>query len=65
MTDHVWSLREVLLFQVPLWPQPQVLSGPEPLSALYRDTTLRLSPHRIHHSIYLVNFMKYIIPPGV
>jgi IS1 family transposase len=24
VTDHVWSLREVLLFRVPPWPQPQV-----------------------------------------
>ena len=24
LTDHVWSLREVLLFRVPLWSQPQV-----------------------------------------
>jgi IS1 family transposase len=22
LTDHVWTLREVLLFRVPLWPQP-------------------------------------------
>ncbi len=22
LTDHVWSLREVLLFRVPPWPQP-------------------------------------------
>jgi len=25
LTDHVWSLREVLLFQVPPWPQPQTV----------------------------------------
>jgi hypothetical protein len=24
LTDHVWSLQEVLLFRVPPWPQPQV-----------------------------------------
>jgi hypothetical protein len=24
LTEHVWSLREVLLFRVPPWPQPQV-----------------------------------------
>ena len=24
LTDRVWSLREVLLFRVPPWPQPQV-----------------------------------------
>jgi hypothetical protein len=24
LTDHVWSLREVLLFRVPLWPQDPV-----------------------------------------
>jgi hypothetical protein len=24
LTDHVWSLREVLLFRVPPWPQPQM-----------------------------------------
>jgi len=22
VTDHVWTLREVLLFRVPPWPQP-------------------------------------------
>jgi IS1 family transposase len=25
LTDHVWTLREVLLFRVPPWPQPQLL----------------------------------------
>jgi IS1 family transposase/transposase-like protein len=25
LTDHVWTLREVLLFRVPPWPQPQSL----------------------------------------
>jgi hypothetical protein len=25
LTDPVWSLREVLLFRVPPWPQPQAL----------------------------------------
>src|SRR5262245_43589095 len=25
LTDHVWSLQEVLLFQVPPWPQPQTV----------------------------------------
>jgi hypothetical protein len=25
LTDHVWSLKEVLLFRVPLWPQPQTV----------------------------------------
>jgi hypothetical protein len=25
LTDHVWTLREVLLFRVPPWPQPQTL----------------------------------------
>ena len=25
LTDHVWSLQEVLLFRVPPWPQPQAL----------------------------------------
>jgi hypothetical protein len=24
LTDHVWSLRDVLRYRVPLWPQPQV-----------------------------------------
>jgi hypothetical protein len=23
LTDHVWSLREVLMYRVPPWPQPQ------------------------------------------
>ena len=25
LTDHVWTLREVLMSRVPLWPQPQEL----------------------------------------
>src|SRR5262249_6808491 len=25
LTEHVWSLREVLLFRVPPWPQPQTV----------------------------------------
>ena len=25
LTDHVWSLREVLMFRVPQWPQPQTV----------------------------------------
>jgi len=25
LTDHVWSLKEVLLYRVPLWPQPQTV----------------------------------------
>jgi hypothetical protein len=25
LTDHVWTLREMFLFRVPLWPQPQAL----------------------------------------
>ncbi|HEY5870209.1 MAG TPA: hypothetical protein VI542_32350 [Candidatus Tectomicrobia bacterium] len=25
LTDHVWSLREVLIFRVPPWPQPQTV----------------------------------------
>jgi hypothetical protein len=25
VTDHVWSLREVLLYRVPPWPQPQTV----------------------------------------
>jgi hypothetical protein len=25
LTDHVWTLREILLFRVPPWPQPQAL----------------------------------------
>ena len=24
LTDHVWSLKEVLFYRVPPWPQPQV-----------------------------------------
>ena len=24
LTDHVWSLKEVLCYRVPPWPQPQV-----------------------------------------
>jgi hypothetical protein len=26
VTDHLWSLKEVLLYRVPPWPQPQALS---------------------------------------
>jgi hypothetical protein len=25
LTDHVWTLKEVLLFRVPPWPQPQTV----------------------------------------
>jgi hypothetical protein len=25
LTDHVWSLQEVLMFRVPPWPQPQMV----------------------------------------
>jgi hypothetical protein len=25
LTDHVWSLQEVLLYRVPPWPQPQTV----------------------------------------
>jgi hypothetical protein len=25
VTDHVWSLEEVLLYRVPPWPQPQTV----------------------------------------
>jgi hypothetical protein len=25
LTDHVWTLREVLLYRVPLWPQPHAV----------------------------------------
>jgi hypothetical protein len=25
LTDHVWTLREVLMFRVPPWPQPQAV----------------------------------------
>ena len=25
LTNHVWSLKEVLLYRVPLWPQPQTV----------------------------------------
>jgi hypothetical protein len=25
LTDHVWTLREVLLFRVPPWPQPHAV----------------------------------------
>ena len=27
LTDHVWTLREVLLFRVPPWPQPLPTNG--------------------------------------
>jgi hypothetical protein len=25
LTDHVWTLQEVLLYRVPLWPQPRAV----------------------------------------
>jgi len=25
LTDHVWTLREVLLYRVPPWPQPHMV----------------------------------------
>jgi hypothetical protein len=25
LTDHVWSLKEVLCYRVPPWPQPQMV----------------------------------------
>jgi hypothetical protein len=25
LTDHVWTLKEVLMLRVPLWPQPQTV----------------------------------------
>jgi hypothetical protein len=25
LTDHVWTLQEVLMFRVPPWPQPQTV----------------------------------------
>jgi hypothetical protein len=25
LTDHVWTVREVLLYRVPLWPQSQMV----------------------------------------
>jgi hypothetical protein len=25
LTDHVWTLREILLFRVPPWPQPAMV----------------------------------------
>src|SRR5262249_41437894 len=28
VTDHVWSLKEILLFRVPQWPQPQTVYKP-------------------------------------
>jgi hypothetical protein len=27
LTDHVWTLKEVLLFRVPPWPQPKSSNG--------------------------------------
>jgi hypothetical protein len=33
LTDHVWSLREVLMFRVPPWPQPQTVSNRMPVDA--------------------------------
>jgi hypothetical protein len=31
VTDHVWSLRKVLFYRVPPWPQTQTLSAPGPV----------------------------------
>src|SRR4029434_6492148 len=30
LTDHVWSLRAVLLYRVPPWPQPQTVEATVP-----------------------------------
>jgi hypothetical protein len=27
LTDHVWSLKEVLCYRVPPWPQPQMVES--------------------------------------
>jgi hypothetical protein len=27
LTDHVWTLRDVLLFPIPPWPQPQAVEA--------------------------------------
>jgi len=31
LTDHVWGLRDVLMFRVPPWPQPQTVSATVPV----------------------------------
>jgi IS1 family transposase len=36
LTDHVWTLKEVLMFRVPPWPQPQTVSATAPLDDLGR-----------------------------
>lgn len=33
LTDHVWSLKEVLLCRVPPWPQPQIVYAAGPVDA--------------------------------
>src|SRR5262249_14521866 len=32
LTDHVWSLKEVLLYRVPPWPQPQTVEHRMPVA---------------------------------
>jgi len=42
LTDHVWTLREVLLFRVPPWPQPAMVwanrgGGQQPEEGAWAD----------------------------
>ena len=48
LTDHVWSLREVLLFRVPPWPQAQTVSatGAGEERGVERLKCAQMQPHR-------------------
>jgi hypothetical protein len=37
LTDRVWTLREVLMFRVPPWPQPQAVSAAESVVMVRRS----------------------------
>jgi hypothetical protein len=37
VTDHVWSLKEVLLFRVPPWPQAQTVENRIPIDERARE----------------------------
>jgi IS1 family transposase len=46
LTDHVWSLKEVLLYRVPPWPQPQVVEELAPCE--HRGVEWLRSAHMPH-----------------
>jgi hypothetical protein len=46
LTDHVWTLREVVVFRVPPWPQPSERGKGEPSMKGVRRRELRVSADR-------------------